>query len=435
MRIVHEHVEGLALLDALHAAGHAGEIAQAAEDRTRVAAEAPRGGESGEQVAHVVAADQRGIDHHRAVGPDEAEGGVFEIERDLLGADLGGRMLTVGDDAGGGHGGVDLIHKLHTMRIVDVDDGDLRLGTGVAGEEAGLHVEVGVHRLVIVEVVAREVGEHGGAELQAQHALLVDTMGADLHHGLFAAGVAHLREHAENVEGLGGGLVRRDGAGAEVVVDRADETDALLAAEQVLDQVGDGGLAVGSGDADDLEVAVGELVETAGDAGERGAGVGDLDEGDLGGRGRRDLLRDHGDRASVHGLVDERGSVGAQAGEREEQRARHDATAVHHEPGDRTVEGAFDGDRLVLTDVVGEFGCHFEDAVADVGGSATDGRRAARLLKSVNESVVLREIADHRRPPSMTSRLRPGSITGLISRYWMSCSAMCLKLGAATVAP
>ncbi len=86
---------------------------------------------------------------------------------------------------------------------------------------------------MVVEVVAREIGEDGGAEFESAHALLVDAVRADFHHRLFTAGVTHLREHAEDVEGLGRGLVGRNGARAEVVVDRADETDALLVAQEV----------------------------------------------------------------------------------------------------------------------------------------------------------------------------------------------------------
>ncbi len=174
----------------------------------------------------------------------------------------------------------------------------------MTGEETGLHVEVGFERLVIIEMVAGQVGENRRTKLKTEHALLVDSVRTHFHDRLTAAGIAHLRQHAVDVEGLGGGLERGNRANAKIVVDRSEQTDALVAVEEVLDEMRDGGLAVGSGDADDLHVAVGKLVEPLGHLGEGGAGIGDLKERDLGRHVGRHLLGDNGNRPAIDGLVD-----------------------------------------------------------------------------------------------------------------------------------
>ena len=163
--------------------------------------------------------------------PYETESGVFETEHHLLGADERAGMLAEGHefDARGNERG-----EFFAVGIVEIDCRHLRRAAERAVEEPGFHLEVGVERLVVVEMVAREIGEDRGAKMQAEHALLVDAVRTHFHDRLPAAVVAHLREHAVDVERLGRGLERRHGAGAEIVVDRAEQADALGAVEKVL---------------------------------------------------------------------------------------------------------------------------------------------------------------------------------------------------------
>ena len=58
--------------------------------------------------------------------------------------------------------------------IVRIDDGDARSGIHGAVEEQALGGEILLHRLVIVEVVAGEVGEDGHVEVDAGSAALVE---------------------------------------------------------------------------------------------------------------------------------------------------------------------------------------------------------------------------------------------------------------------
>ncbi len=187
-------------------------------------------------------------------------------------------------------------------------------------------------------------------------------MGADLHDGLAAAGAAHLGEHSVDVGRLGRGLEGRHGARAEVVVDGAEQADAGVVLEEIFHQVRDGGLAVGAGDADHAQIAIRGVVAAAGRAGERGARIGDLDEGDLGRRGGGRGVRHDGDRAAAERLGDVHRAVGAQTGQGEEHVARHHATAVHHDAGDGTVERAAGRDNLAVGKQIGEGGSHGKNA-------------------------------------------------------------------------
>ena len=64
--------------------------------------------------------------------------------------------------------------------IVRVEDSDARSGIDGAIEEKPLGGEVLLHRLVIVEVVAREIGEDGDVERNAESAALVESRGSRL---------------------------------------------------------------------------------------------------------------------------------------------------------------------------------------------------------------------------------------------------------------
>ena len=184
---------------------------------------------------------------------------------------------------------------------------------------------------------------------------------------------------------------------------------------------------------DQLEGLVGKLEITLRHLREGAAGGGDMDVGDARGRAGGNALGDDGHGPALNGLVDEGVAVGPAAREREEEVARHHAAAVHREAGDGAVEIALAGEDLAFGEVVGELGGHLEDARADAGfGTGAVERQGA---EGGDERIVGREVTDHRTPPCIARKLRVGAVTGLMSRYWMSCSAMCLNAGAATTRP
>ena len=107
------------------------------------------------------------------------------------------------------------------VRVVEVDDGGGALRED-ALEEAELGPEVGLEVRVVVEVVAADVGEAGGGEVDAVEAELVEAVRGGLHRRVGDALVGELGEQAVQGDRLGGGVAEpgRDRAldadGAEV---------------------------------------------------------------------------------------------------------------------------------------------------------------------------------------------------------------------------
>ena len=205
-------------------------------------------------------------------------------------------LLEVADTVGADYG---------ALLVRDANAGLLRPVTTLRGAGAAEPVPIPIDDPVSVSARV----------FRTRHALLVNAVGADLQRGLAAAGVAHLREHAEELERLGRRAVGRHDAGAEIVVDGADEAHALAGGgEQVLDEVGDGRLAVRARDRDQLERLVGKLEIALRHLREGAAGVGDLHIGHAGGGAGGDFLAHDADGAALDGLVDERIAVGPAAG-------------------------------------------------------------------------------------------------------------------------
>ena len=106
-------------------------------------------------------------------------------------------------------------------------------------EQAGLGGPVGLHGLMEIEVVLRQVRERTDRERDAVHAVQRQRMGRDLHHHMRAARIEHLPQQALQGKALGRRALRRDDGVADAVFDRADEAD--LRAEHLLEQRADPG--------------------------------------------------------------------------------------------------------------------------------------------------------------------------------------------------
>ena len=139
----------------------------------------------------------------------------------------------VGRDGGG-------VGEEASVGAVEVDDGPLgELGL----EQAGLGLEVRLHRAVVVEVVAAEVGEHGHGEAGAVDPVQVEGVRRDLHGHDLDPVVAPAGQGALQVGGLRGGPGAREGA--------EHLGPAARGLGDVAQEVGGGGLAVGAGHPDD----------------------------------------------------------------------------------------------------------------------------------------------------------------------------------------
>ena len=137
------------------------------------------------------------------------------------------------------------------------------LGQGI--EEGLLGVAVVLEGLVIVHVVACQIGEDASGKRQPGDALLCHAVAAHLHECILAALVGHLSQQAVECDGVGRGHLRRHGFSVDIVADGAAQS-ALVAqsAKHVVEQGGDGGLAVCAGDSHQLQPACGIAIELGG---------------------------------------------------------------------------------------------------------------------------------------------------------------------------
>ena len=123
------------------------------------------------------------------------------------------------------------------------------------GKEPALGGKVLLHRVVEVQVVLGEVGEHRHLEVEPVHPVLGQRMGGDLHHHILTARRRHLGQQRLELVGVRGGVFGGEGDGVDLVFHRADEPGPVAGGgKQMLDQKDAGGLAVGAGDADELHL-------------------------------------------------------------------------------------------------------------------------------------------------------------------------------------
>jgi len=91
--------------------------------------------------------------------------------------------------------------ELPAESVVDIDHPRHQV---VSREQPRLGRAVAVHRAVIVEMIAREIGEHRGVEPHGAHARLVERMRGDFHRhvrGAFAAQLFQSALHRNRVTG------------------------------------------------------------------------------------------------------------------------------------------------------------------------------------------------------------------------------------------
>ena len=146
--------------------------------------------------------------------------------------------------------------------IVRVDDGDARRRIDRAVEEQALGGEIILHRLVVVEVVAGEIGEDGDIEGDAGHAALVEGVAGNFGDELFRAARNAFSHELEEIAGLGRGVNGGTRFAGDVVLDGADEDGgAGGGVEKRLGEKCGRGFAIGAGNAGGGERALGMAEE------------------------------------------------------------------------------------------------------------------------------------------------------------------------------
>ena len=185
--VVHEHAEVLALVHRLEAARHPAEPLQ----RDLLHPQRAHRRHGSEHVLHVEEPGQRRLDPQLPVRRLEQEARAHQVELDVARAVV---RLVLDPEGHGVHLGGDAA----AVVVVHVHHRQPRLL-----EQPALGREVGVHRLVEVEVVLGEVREHAAREADARHAAELEGVRGDLHRRGAVAAVAHAPEGLLEVDRLG----------------------------------------------------------------------------------------------------------------------------------------------------------------------------------------------------------------------------------------
>ena len=122
-------------------------------------------------------------------------------------------------------------------------------------EQQFLCLVIVFHRAVIIQVILGQIGERSCCEMGLADALLHQTERGHLHDHIVTSCLCHSGIQRHQIIDERGGIVRVDNLVSDLVLDRADQSHLVSVFRQnVLDEIGDGGLAVGSGDADETHL-------------------------------------------------------------------------------------------------------------------------------------------------------------------------------------
>ncbi len=127
---------------------------------------------------------------------------------------------------------------------------------------------------MVIEVVVGDVGEDSSGEGRACDAFLHDAVGADLHEAVVAAPFGHFGQHGVETDGVRRGVRGGTRFVVDPVNDRGDEARLVAeSAEQVVEQSGGRGFAVGTGHAHQFQLPARLAVESRGDGAQDGGAV------------------------------------------------------------------------------------------------------------------------------------------------------------------
>ena len=126
-------------------------------------------------------------------------------------------------------------------------------------------------------MILGQVGEDSGVEVQPGHPVLVQGVGGNLHDDHVHVRLLHVEEQFVEHPAVRGGQRGVHHEAGPAVGDGAEDAHLETGSrQQVFDDVGGGRLAVGAGDADQLDVALFHLEKCAGQFTQGGGGVLDV---------------------------------------------------------------------------------------------------------------------------------------------------------------
>ena len=246
MGVIDKDTESFRARHGLETSRHLRGILERFDRFAHIVAESLHRGQGGEGVVDVERAEERETHEVAFAARMERILRAVQIGAQVGRSEHGVRRLAVGDgvDALG-----DTVEKPAPVTVIDVDHRSSALVRlpGQLVEQALLGREIGLHRLVVIEVVLRQVGEDRGIKLDVADAVLVQRVARCLHDRRAAIDIAHLAQQTLHIIRLGRGPRRGNFARSYHIAHGADEpARALGHVEQVLEQEGDSGFSVRS---------------------------------------------------------------------------------------------------------------------------------------------------------------------------------------------
>ena len=228
---------------------------------------------------------------------------------------------------------------LAPQTVVGIDDG---AGLVHQFQQLFLGGAIGLHGAVIIQVIPAQVGEHSRGKRQGRHPVLHQTVAGDLHRHQIGPLLLQGGKIGLHLHGAACGVFRFHQFTEQAIAYGAHHPG--LASQQgapVGDQQGSGALAVGAGDAHQLQLLRRIVIEMAGQFGEASGQILDPETGDRGGGGHEFpiLLKQDGGRSLSHRLFDETPAIHLVAPDCHEERTGPDSPAVELDVGERERRG------------------------------------------------------------------------------------------------
>ena len=328
VRVVHDHGERLAQIEPLEAAGDVSDLVRSFGDGVRFHVARVSSGGGGHQVVHVDPAQHRAPDGNLALRRNQLEANPVAADFQVLG------VKVAAIDAVRNHFVVLLAERQQALAVLvfDVDDHEPRRLHSQSLKQNGLRLEVALHRAVIVEMIARQVGEHRHFERNPENPLLLQSVRRNFQHRLGASDVHRLGEDLVQFESFGRGVGSGKGLVSDAVLDRADQRDlAPRGPQHPAQDERRRGLAVGAGDSGDRQLLGRMAVEVGAEPGQCPPAMRHHRPGNP--FARRNRVAHHGHRSVGDRLVDITVAVGAFAAHGDETPSGLHPPAVVIQPG------------------------------------------------------------------------------------------------------
>ena len=146
----------------------------------------------------------------------------FEIHSSEVHLDDAGAEVSHLPNGVGLHGSLSVLYHNHAVLVIGIGDGESRLGQSV--EESLLGIAIVLEGLVIIEVIASEVGEDSTREFQSADTFLSDGVAGAFHEGILASSLYHLAQKHVQFDGIRRGVVSGNCFAVDIVDDSREQT-------------------------------------------------------------------------------------------------------------------------------------------------------------------------------------------------------------------